>query len=105
MKIDTSEVEHYKEQIANAWDLGKKLDTILLLDKKLYVIGGLDKYDSPITECCFYDMKTNKWEIEEGDYQVYVNWEKDNSIPIIYNVSEKEFDFYNGGEKSCRLKI
>ena len=31
-------------------------------DKKLYVIGGLDKYDSPITECCFYDMKTNKWE-------------------------------------------
>ena len=29
MKIDTSEVEHYKEQIANAWDLGKKLDTIL----------------------------------------------------------------------------
>ena len=40
----------------------KKLDTILLLDKKLYVIGGLDKYDSPITECCFYDMKTNKWE-------------------------------------------
>ena len=29
MKIDTSEVQQYKEQIANAWDLGKKLDTIL----------------------------------------------------------------------------
>ena len=29
MKIDTSEVEHYKEKIANAWDLGQKLDTIL----------------------------------------------------------------------------
>lgn len=35
------------------------------------------------------------WEAGEGDYQVYVNWEKDNNIPIIYNVSEKEFDFYN----------
>ena len=29
MKIDTSEVQNYKETIANAWDLGKKLDTIL----------------------------------------------------------------------------
>ena len=29
MKIDTSEVQQYKEQIANAWDLGKKLETIL----------------------------------------------------------------------------
>lgn len=29
MKIDTSEVQKYKESIANAWDLGKKLDTIL----------------------------------------------------------------------------
>ena len=29
MKIDTSEVKQYKEQIANSWDLGKKLDTIL----------------------------------------------------------------------------
>lgn len=29
MKIDTAEVEKYKESIANAWDLGKKLDTIL----------------------------------------------------------------------------
>ena len=29
MKIDTSEVQQYKEQIASAWDLGKKLDVIL----------------------------------------------------------------------------
>ena len=29
MKIDTSEVQQYKESIANAWDLGKKLDVIL----------------------------------------------------------------------------
>ena len=29
MKIDTSEVQKYKEDIANAWDLGKKLDVIL----------------------------------------------------------------------------
>ena len=29
MKIDTSEVQKYKESIANAWDLGKKLETIL----------------------------------------------------------------------------
>lgn len=29
MKIDTTEVRQYKESIANAWDLGKKLDTIL----------------------------------------------------------------------------
>ena len=29
MKIDTSEVQQYKEQIANAWDLGKKLENIL----------------------------------------------------------------------------
>lgn len=29
MKIDTAEVEKYKESIANAWNLGKKLDTIL----------------------------------------------------------------------------
>ena len=29
MKIDTAEVEKYKESIATAWDLGKKLDTIL----------------------------------------------------------------------------
>ena len=29
MKIDTSEVQQYKESIADAWDLGKKLDTIL----------------------------------------------------------------------------
>ena len=29
MKINTSEVQEYKEQIANAWDLGTKLDTIL----------------------------------------------------------------------------
>ena len=40
----------------------KKLDTIMYMDKKLYVIGGLDKYDSPITECCSYDIKANKWE-------------------------------------------
>lgn len=29
MKIDTSEVQQYREQIANAWDLGQKLNTIL----------------------------------------------------------------------------
>ena len=29
MKIDTSEVKEYKETIAQAWDLGKKLETIL----------------------------------------------------------------------------
>ena len=29
MKIDTAEVQEYKKTIANAWDLGKKLDTIL----------------------------------------------------------------------------
>ena len=29
MKINTSEVEDYKESIANAWDLGKKLDVIM----------------------------------------------------------------------------
>lgn len=29
MKIDSSEVQQYKETIAHAWDLGKKLDTIL----------------------------------------------------------------------------
>lgn len=29
MKIDTSEVQEYKETIAQAWDLGKKLETIL----------------------------------------------------------------------------
>ncbi len=29
MKINTSEVAQYKEQIANAWDLGTKLNTIL----------------------------------------------------------------------------
>ena len=38
MKIDTSEVQQYKEQIANAWDLGKKLDTILGTVK-----GNLDR--------------------------------------------------------------
>ena len=40
----------------------KKLDTLMYCDKKLYVIGGLDKYDSPITECCYFDFKNNKWE-------------------------------------------
>lgn len=29
MKIDTAEVQEYKKTIANAWDLGTKLDTIL----------------------------------------------------------------------------
>ena len=40
----------------------KKLDTILYNDKKLFVIGGIDKYDSAITECCYFDIKNNKWE-------------------------------------------
>ena len=40
----------------------KKLDTIIFNDEKLYVIGGIDKYDEPITECCFFDFKQNKWE-------------------------------------------
>ena len=38
MKIDTSEVQKYKESIANAWDLGKKHETILGT-----VRGNLDK--------------------------------------------------------------
>ena len=38
MKIDTSEVENYKEQISNAWDLGTKLNTILGTVK-----GNLDR--------------------------------------------------------------
>ena len=40
----------------------KKLDTIMYNDKKLFVIGGLDKYDTPITECFYFDFKNNKWE-------------------------------------------
>ena len=40
----------------------KQLDTIMYNDKILYVIGGLDKYDSAITECCYFDIKMNKWE-------------------------------------------
>ena len=31
-------------------------------DEKLYVIGGIDKYDGPITECYYYDFRQNKWE-------------------------------------------
>lgn len=38
MKIDTSEVAKYKESIANAWDLGTKLNTILGTVK-----GNLDR--------------------------------------------------------------
>ena len=40
----------------------KKLDTIMHNDSKLFVIGGLDKYDTAITDCCYYDIKLNKWE-------------------------------------------
>ena len=40
----------------------KKLDTIMYNDTRLYVIGGLDKYDTAITDCCYYEIKQNKWE-------------------------------------------
>ena len=40
----------------------KKLDTIMYNDTILYVIGGLDKYDTAITDYCYYDIKQNKWE-------------------------------------------
>ena len=35
----------------------KKLDTIMYNDTILYVIGGLDKYDTAITDYCYYDIK------------------------------------------------
>ncbi len=35
------------------------------------------------------------WEAGEGDYQVYVNREGADNVPVIYNVNKKEFDFYN----------
>ena len=40
----------------------KKLDTIFYNDKKLFVIGGIDKYGTVMTECCYFDIKNNKWE-------------------------------------------
>ena len=40
----------------------KKLDTIMYNDIKLFVIGGLDKYNTAITSCFYYNIKINKWE-------------------------------------------
>ena len=40
----------------------KKLDTIFYDNKKLFVIGGVDKFDVAITECCYFSIKNNKWE-------------------------------------------
>ena len=40
----------------------KQLDTIIYNDKKLFVIGGVNKFDSPIKECCYYDINYNLWE-------------------------------------------
>ena len=57
--IHTNKTKNYPPIPINDF---KKLDTIMYNDKKLYVIGGLDKYDSPITECCYFDIKKNKWE-------------------------------------------
>ena len=40
----------------------KKLDTIIYNDIKLFVIGGLGKYHTPITSCFCYNIINNKWE-------------------------------------------
>ncbi len=40
----------------------KQLDTIIYNDIKLFVIGGLDKYNSAITTCLCYNIKKNSWE-------------------------------------------
>ena len=39
----------------------KQLDTILYNDIKLFVIGGLDKYSTPITSCFYFIIKKNIW--------------------------------------------
>ncbi len=39
----------------------KQLDTILYNDMKLFVIGGLDKFNMPITSCFFYVIKKDLW--------------------------------------------
>ena len=39
----------------------KQLDTILYNDMKLFVIGGLDKYNMPIISCFFYIIKRDLW--------------------------------------------
>ena len=40
----------------------KQLDTIIYNDKKLFVIGGLNKNITAITKCLYYNIKKNKWE-------------------------------------------
>ena len=40
----------------------RQLDTIIYNDNKLFVIGGLDKYNIAITTCLYYNIKKNVWE-------------------------------------------
>ena len=40
----------------------KKLDTIFYNDRKLFVIGGIFKCGNVMTDCCYFDIKNNKWE-------------------------------------------
>ena len=40
----------------------KQLDTIIYNDNKLFVIGGLEKNNSAITTCLYYNIKKNTWE-------------------------------------------